>query len=153
MKKTMVSSSAFIAICCLFFALALITAGCGKIGNPRPVKSQETFDFSSFSASGAGNCLVIQGAVSGNAANLEYLGLELSPVNGPEDCPGCPFNPREYAEFGASDAQLDAQSGRFAFSYCPDISAPTYRWRLVGKNVYHGLPYVLTNPRLVVMPR
>ncbi len=140
-------------LCCLTLAMGIALAGCGKMGDPKPVKSQDTFEFAAFSASGANNCLVLQGAVSGNIANVEAIGLDLAPVTGPEDCPGCPFNPREYAEFSPTDAQLDAQSGRFAFSYCPGgISAPAYRWRLVGKNVYHGLPYVLTNPRMTVMP-
>ncbi len=97
--------------------------------------------------------LILQGAISGNINNVESIRLDLAPVNGPEDCPGCPFNPREYAEFSAADIQLDTQSGRFAFSHCPGISALSYRWRLVGKNAYSGLPYVLTNPRMTVMSR
>ncbi len=140
-------------MCCCVFLFALALAGCGKMGDPKPVKSPEMFDFAASSASGTeNNCLIVQGTVNGKIANVETLVLELSPVNGPEDCPGCPFNPREYAEFSASDAQLDDESGRFAFSYCPVTPAPMYRWRLTGKNVYHGLPYVLTNPRVTVMP-
>ena len=137
--------------CGLILLLALTAVGCGKIGNPSPAKSPDVFDFAASSAASSGNCLVIQGTISGAAANLEYMGLELAPLSGPDDCPGCPFNPRESTEFNDTDIQLDA-NGRFTFSYCPDLAAPMYRWRLVGKNVHRGMPYVLTNPRVVVMP-
>ena len=132
---------------------ALLLGGCGKSGRPSPQKTQETFTITGHSLSPMGDCLVAKGTVNGAVQNVDQLILEVAPIQSQEDCPGCPFVPRETGEFSQDDIQLDIQNGQFMFSYCPSIQAPLYRWRIVGRNAFRGLPYVTTTPRILVMPQ
>ncbi|MCC8194759.1 MAG: hypothetical protein LIP28_08965 [Deltaproteobacteria bacterium] len=132
--------------------LTALCGGCGKSGMPSPKKTQDTFTITGPALSPMGDCLVARGTAQGAIRNVEYITLEISPIQSYDDCPGCPFVPRESGEFAASDIQLDPQSGQFMFSYCPAERAPMYRWRLVGRNVFRGLPFATTTPQVMVMP-
>ena len=131
---------------------AVLLGGCGKSGMPSPRKTQETFTITEHTLSAMGDCVVAKGTASGAVKNVESIILEVAPIQSYDDCPGCPFTPRESGEFPVADIQLDPQNGQFMFSYCPSIQAPMYRWRLVGKNVFRGLPYATTTPKILVMP-
>ncbi len=153
MKRFAVHRYAVVAgLFCLALSAALPLGGCGKSGMPLPKKTQDTFTITDQALSPMGDCLVASGTVSGAIRNVELLTLELAPIGAYDDCPGCPFVPREYGEFTASGARLDAETGRFLFSFCPASAAPMYRWRLVGRNVFPGLPFAETTPRVMVMP-
>lgn len=134
----------------LLLGLVLL-GGCGKEGMPVPRKTQDTFTITGAGASPLGNCLVAKGAVAGAVANLNTLMIEIAPILSYDDCPGCPFAAQEFGEFTASGIDLDRKSGQFMFSFCPSTPAPMYRWRLVGKNVFPGLPNATTTPQVVVM--
>lgn len=131
---------------------ACLFGGCGKSGMPSPKKTQETFTITGAALSAMGDCVVARGKIQGAAQNVETLVIELAPIDSYDDCPGCPFVAREYSEFSDYAAQLDDKTGDFMFSYCPASPAPMYRWRLVGKNVFRGLPYATTTPQIMVMP-
>ena len=126
--------------------------GCGKAGMPTPKKTQDTFTITGAALSAMGDCVVARGTVTGAVRNAEFITLELAPIDSYDDCPGCPFVAREAGEFSDFEAQLDDETGQFMFSYCPVETAPMYRWRLVGKNVFRGLPYATTTPQVMVMP-
>lgn len=140
--------AAILASC---FVICLL-GGCGKSGAPSPKKTQDTFTITGAALSPVGNCVVARGTVTNAPQNVESIILELAPIDSYDDCPGCPFAAREYGEFSDYAAQLDDKTGEFMFSYCPAKSAPMYRWRLVGKNVFRGLPYATTTPQVIIMP-
>ena len=144
---------------CVFCAVILVVGlatcllgGCGKSGAPSPKKTQDTFTITGAALSPMGNCVVARGTVTEAPQNVESITLELAPIDSYDDCPGCPFVAREYGEFSDFAAQLDNNTGEFMFSYCPATPAPMYRWRLVGKNVFRGLPYATTTPQVMMMP-
>jgi hypothetical protein len=126
----------------LLFCLLLIPA-CGKKGPPEPRDSSKTFHWAEVNAGMAGPCLDFSGSLEGAYGNLDSVRLELSPVNGPEDCPGCPFVPREVALFSRSDAGFDPDSGKISFAYCPS-PALAYRWRISGISIYTSLPHAVS---------
>ena len=151
--STPYQSYTVIFLLALCMIAAMLLGGCGKTGMPSPKKTQDTFTIVDHSLSAAGDCVVAKGTAKGAIQNVEYLVLEVAPIQSYDDCPGCPFVPRETGEFTAADAQIDLQSGQFLFSYCPSVEAPMYRWRLVGKNVFRGLPYASTTPQVMVIPQ
>ena len=128
-----------------------VLCGCGKSGMPSPKKTQDTFTITGAGISVMGDCLVARGTATGAIDNMSAVSIEVAAIQSYDDCPGCPFVPQEYSELAASDIQLDLESGGFMFSYCPATSAPMYRWRLVGKNIFPGLPYATTTPQIVIM--
>jgi hypothetical protein len=137
---------ALLCLCSLTLAL-----GCGRRGAPKPKVASEVFAFSETSASVAGDCLSVQGLVTGSIANVARIDIEAAPVRGPEDCPACPFTPVETGEFSVGSSNLDMESGHFVFSYCPHASAQAQRWRIVGRNTHPGMPHTLTMPQVTVM--
>ena len=145
-----ISKRYFFPFCLFLFFLAL--ANCGKSGLPVPKKTQETFTIPVATLSSMGDCLVARGEVSGAIQSVDTMILEVAPIDFYDNCPGCPFVAREYGEFSTSGMQLDKETGQFIFSFCPALDAPMYRWRLVGKNIFPGLPHVTTSPQVMVMP-
>lgn len=139
------------ALCTVILTVCLF-GGCGKSGFPSPKKTQDTFTITEATLSPMGNCFVARGTITGAPQNVENILLELAPIDSYDDCSGCPFVAREYGEFSDYDAQLDDSTGEFMFSYCPSSPAPMYRWRLVGKNIFRGLPHATTTPQIILMP-
>jgi hypothetical protein len=127
----------------LFLFCLLALPSCGKKGPPEPRDSSRTFHWAELTADMTGPCLTFSGALEGAHGNLDSIRMELSPVNGPEDCPGCPFVPRETALFSRADAGFDPQTGDISFAYCP-VPAMAYRWRLIGVNMYSSLPHAVS---------
>lgn len=138
--------TALLAASCLVFI-----GGCGKSGMPVPKKTQDMFAITEPGIAVIGNCFAARGTVTGAIANVDTVMIEIAPILSYDDCPGCPFVPQEYSEFSASGIQLDQETGQFMLSFCPTVSAPMYRWRLVGKNVFLGLPHATTTPQVVVV--
>lgn len=136
-----------LAILCLIFCGA-----CGKAGMPSPKKTQDTFTITGASTRFMGECLVAEATVTGAIANVDTVTMEIAPIQSYDDCPGCPFVAQEYIDYSSADIELDPESGRFLLSFCPTTTAPMYRWRLVGKNVFLGLPYATTTPQVAVVP-
>ena len=144
-------------VSCRLLALALaclvclpVVSGCGKEGPPSPKKTQDTFTISNAGVSFMNDCLVARATVNGAVDNVDAVTFEIAPIQAFDECPGCPFVPAEYLEFPRNAMQLDPQSGQFLISFCPSAKAPMYRWRLVGKNTFHGLPHVATTPRVAI---
>ena len=133
----------FIAAICLF-----LCGACGKSGMPSPKKTQDTFTITKANVSFVNSCLAVQATVSGAIVNLDSVTLEVAPIQSYDDCPGCPFVAQEYMTFSSADIQLDPQTGTFMLSYCPLDQASLYRWRIVGKNVFLGLPHATTTPQV-----
>lgn len=150
-QRALYRHGVFATLLCLGVFAALLLGGCGKSGMPSPKKTQDTFTISGHALSSMGDCVVARGTVNGAIQNVEFIALELAPIESYDDCPGCPFVAREYGEFTAHDTQLDEKTGQFMFSFCPASDAPMYRWRLVGKNAFRGLPFATTTPRVMVM--
>lgn len=130
--------------------LVVLCAACGKAGLPDPGDPSKNFSWKTYTAKNIGNCLAFSGQIDGAHRNVDSVRLELSPVNGPEDCPGCPFVAGETITFTPKEAGMDKTSGTFSFSYCPTPAA-AFRWRLVGVNVYSSLPYVVTPAQFTSM--
>ncbi len=144
----------FPALCCLL----LVTAGCGKKGDPVPQDSKNAFAWESATASlTAKGCLAISATMSGATRNVDSFSIELEPLNAAPDstlpkelqteqdtCEGCPFVPREAHELTPQQAIPGEKTTKFAFAYCPQTKAAGYRWRLVAKNVFMAFPYALT---------
>ncbi len=138
----------------LGFALCLaclcLFAACGKKGMPQPNDPSRSFSWKHVEAKAVGNCIAFTGAFQGAYDNYDGVRLELSRVNGPEDCPGCPFVPEEVLEFSPQETYFDKKSGTIAFSYCPS-PANAYRWRLAGISIYNRLPHTVSPEQMLIV--
>lgn len=124
---------------------AALLAGCGRKGAPIPDFSKDEFGFAALEAEVAfDGAVTFQGHVTGEAQNLEYMVLEMQPVDG-ELCEGCPFLAQEQYRIDSRDAWESENGNAFRFAYRPVFSAAVYRWRIRGHNLYSGLPEV-TSP-------
>ena len=128
----------------------LLLAGCGKTGFPQPQDPSKSFHWTEVEAKIVGNCSAFTGSFEGEYRNFDGIRLEIARLNGPEDCPGCPFVPQEVAELSPNDAGFDRKAGAIAFSYCPQKAA-AYRWRLAGISIFNRLPHTTMSDRLLVV--
>lgn len=114
-----------------------------------PNYSRDAFGFSELSAemSPAG-ILTFHGHLTGASQNLEYLVLEIQPVE-EELCLGCPFLAQEQQRFDAREIVSDESGRTFSFVYSPLSPVTAYRWRLLARNVYAGVPDVLSEIQVV----
>ena len=135
------------------FLLVLGISGCGKMGAPKPRSTDVEFSFTETKLTPIAQCFAVQGHTIGARRNVDRIDLEIAPVDNSGNCPTCPFNAREFAAFSLEEANYSVETGEFSFSYCPATEADMYRWRLVGRNVYSGLPYALTMPVIAIMPK
>ena len=149
MKRRFVFSGAWFALIAL--CAALVVAGCGRKGDPVPDYSRDEFSFASLSAEAAADgTITFQGTVSGAAQNLEYMVLEMQAVDG-ELCEGFPFLPQDQYRVDSRDAWESNSGSSFSFVYRPVFSGSAYRWRLIGHNLYSGLPDVVSPMQTVFM--
>lgn len=122
----------------LALAVALV-AGCGVKSAPYPDHSRDVFGFSELSAIlAADGAVTVSGSVTGAFQNVEYLVLEMQPVDD-ELCAGCPFVPQDQYRIDGRDAWESENGSRFSVVYRPIFPASLYRWRIVGHNVYAGI--------------
>lgn len=139
---------ALLAAVCLLSLFLL--AGCGKKGFPQPQDTSKSFTWKEVNAKAVGNCLAFTGSFDGAFKNFDGIRLEIARLNGPEDCPGCPFVPQEITEISVRDTGFDRKNGTIAFSYCPQKAA-AYRWRLAAISVFNRLPHATMVDRLLVV--
>lgn len=133
----------------MVFVTCLVMAGCGLKGDPIPDNAQDEFAFGELSAEMAmDGVLTFNGKMTGASQNLEYLVLEIQPVDG-ELCLGCPFLAQEQQRFDSRDIWSDPSGGSFSFVFTPVYPAETYRWRLLARNVYAGLPEIVSEVKVV----
>ena len=130
------------AMAALLCCAVLFLCGCGKKGAPVPDQSRDTFAFSGYSAVLHGGGLNIEGDISGAFQNVEYVVLELQPVDG-ELCEGCPFLAQEQKRFDAKEIWTVPGRSAISLSYRPLYSVQQYRLRLVAHNMYHGFPDII----------
>lgn len=137
-------------LCCLL----LIAAGCGKKGDPVPQDKKNLFSWESADAALTGNgCLAISALMKGAARNVDGFSIELEPLAASADSTlpkeladaagylrRLPLHPARNAGTDAAQAVPTDSGTRFAFTYCPQTKAAAYRWRLVARNVFQGLP-------------
>lgn len=134
----------------LFCVLSLIIAGCGKVGMPEPQDAQHSFFWDAIQAEPYGTCLAFSGLLSEAHHNLDKIRLELAAINGADDCPGCPFVPKQVLFFSPSEAGYNPDDGTIAFSYCP-TPAKAYRWRLSGISKYSRIPHTISYEQMTVI--
>ena len=149
--KTNIQKACKHFFCIALLGVAILATGCGKTGMPKPKDGSESFEITSTEATPSKNCLTISGLVTGAFRNLDALRLEVSAINGPEDCPGCPFVPSEVEQLSRKDINLNLEDGSFGFTYCPQ-KAPAYRWRVAGISKYNTIPNSVTFDKMVIMP-
>lgn len=139
-----------VLIACLGLLCLLETAGCGKTGYPQPQDESRSFRWKESDAKAVGDCLAFTGSFEGQYQNFDGIRLEIARLNGPEDCPGCPFVPQEVTELSPGEAGFDRQNGTIAFSYCPQ-KAKAYRWRMAAISIFNRLPHATMTDRLIVV--
>lgn len=124
-------------------------SGCGLKGDPIPDSSSEAFGFEELSAEmTVDGVLTFQGQISGASRNLDYLILEIQPVDD-ELCLGCPFLAQEQQRFDSRDIWADLFGKNFSFVFAPAYPAAAYRWRLVGRNVFAGISETVSEIQVV----
>lgn len=133
------------------FCLVLSLAGCGRKGDPVPDYSLDEFSFATLSAEAAADgAITFQGSVKGASQNVEYMILEMQAVDG-ELCEGCPFLAQDQYRVDSRDAWENEGGSTFSFVYRPVFPGSVYRWRLIGHNLYSGLPDVVSPMQTVFM--
>ena len=149
MKSCAVFSGTGVTALCL--CLMLMLAGCGRKGDPVPDYSVDEFSFAALSAEAAADgSITFRGSVEGASQNLEYLVLETQAVDG-ELCEGCPFLAQEQVRIDSRDAWENETGSAFSVVYRPVFPGSAYRWRVMGHNVYSGLPDVVSPVQTVFM--
>ena len=132
-------SAAALLIC------AALLSGCGRKGDPIPDFSKDEFGFAALASEiSLDGAVTFQGRVTGEEQNMEYMVLEIQPVDG-ELCEGCPFLAQEQYRIDSREAWESENGNSFRFAYRPVYPADIYRWRIRGHNLYSGLPEV-TSP-------
>lgn len=138
-----------IAVLSAFLLVLSLLNGCGKAGMPVPRDESRSFAWESTEASMAGRCIAFTGKLSGAYRYFDGVRLEIATLNGPEDCPGCPFVPGEVTELSIRDVGFDSRDGSIAFSYCPQ-TANAYRWRLAAISVFSRMPHATMTDRFLI---
>jgi len=148
MMRLLRSAAQYLLPLCL---IAVLNA-CGKTGNPVPLDNTRSFTWAATNAQGVGACIVFTGSFSGAHRHFNGIRLELQALTGIDDCPGCPFTPHEVVELSPREAGFNLDNGSVAFSYCPQKSAPVYRWRMAGISEYNRMPHaIMVSDRLLVL--
>lgn len=132
---------------CLVLLYSL--AGCGKAGMPVPKGESRSFAWESTEAAMAGRCIAFRAQLSGAYRYFDGVRLEIATLQGPEDCPGCPFVPTEVTELSTRDVGFNPNDGSIGFSYCPQ-TANAYRWRLAAISVFNRMPHATMTDRFLV---
>lgn len=136
-RKVFARCAAYAAAMMLLLCMAL--AGCGRKAAPAPDYSKDMFAFSELSATLTPDGVVsLSGKLTGKAENLEYLVLEMQPVEG-ELCEGCPFLATEQFRVESITAVSASDATAFSVVYRPLMPAEMYRWRILGYNVHSGI--------------
>lgn len=126
-----------------------VLCGCGRKDDPVPDFSRDSFAFHELSAMlAADGSVTFSGDLTGAFQNMEYMVLEMQPVDG-EFCAGCPFLPQDKYRVDSRDAWESENGSRFSFVYRPIFSAELYRWRIIGHNTYSGVPAVTSFVQVV----
>lgn len=120
-------------------------ASCGKKAWPEPPDTSASFNWVRAKAVAEGGCLKVDAELSGNTRNVDFVVLELQTAGNAGDCPGCPFNPDERAEFSDNKLGISSTQKDFTLRYCPTRPSSAYRWRLVGVNVHDTLNHVVSS--------
>ncbi len=130
----------------VFFALllfAVLTAACGKKGDPLPQKVDQLFSLQNvFVTYNPEGTLTVQGTVVGAIASVQAFSLELEAVD--EDCIGCPFVPAEKYTQTPEEVWGGVRRADFGFTVYPHTRSTVYRWRLTVHNAVSGLPNAVT---------
>lgn len=149
MKRCSAFSSVYLVT--LLICAMMTFTGCGRKGDPVPDFSRDEFSFATLSSEAAADgTITFQGTVSGASQNLEYMVLEMQAVDG-ELCEGCPFLAQEQHRVDSRDAWESENGSAFSFVYRPVFPGNVYRWRLIGHNLYSGLPDVVSPMQTVFM--
>lgn len=130
--------------CFLAMVLLLAVSGCGKKGWPEPQVGEDHFTWGQMQHQRQAACLDARALVHGAPEKLGFVFLEWMQLDGNEDCPGCPFQVTDRVRLGDGSSEFKRQNGVIRILLCewePDVS---YRWRLVGMNVHHGLGGVIS---------
>ena len=139
-------------LCCLMLCciLGLSAAACGKKGFPEPKDASRSFFWKETEAKVVGNCIAFTGSFEGAYENFDGIRLELSSLQGIDDCPGCPFVPKEITELSPRETGFNRKDGTVAFSYCPQ-PGNAYRWRLAGISKFNRLPHATMSDRMIMV--
>ena len=122
---------------------------CGKEGMPVPPENVRNFEWKTTSARKQGDCIIFSGTFEGSHQNLKQIRLELAPVD-EENCPTCPFLPKETVFFSTKEAGYEENIGQVSFAFCPQ-KASAYRWRLIGLSVYSRSPNTVSPINIIHM--
>lgn len=132
--KIKIYAVCFLALCFLFTQTA-----CGKKGAPLPQESDRYFAFQNISLQvNSVGALTVMGTVTGNIKNIQGITFEIEAFD--ETCPTCPFVPTQSVVLNARN--IINGNGDFSETVFPAQKADGYRWRLVGHNLYAGVPDV-----------
>lgn len=144
MKKTLWLKRA--AVLAMLISSLTLT-GCGVKVWPSPIKSQDTFKFAAVNGTRNGGCLTVNINVSGKYQNVESLSLQFQAEgDGPgEGCPTCPFFPANRVSFTPGSDNVNSDENILTISECGLDPMKSYRWRVIGQNVYDTLGIIISD--------
>ncbi|HAS88506.1 MAG TPA: hypothetical protein DCS48_04270 [Desulfovibrio sp.] len=127
--------------------MLLATAGCGVKMWPAPTQSEDLYTFTFVEGRRVGGCLKVVVKVDGAFKNVDNLSLQFqADGSGPgEGCPTCPFFPAIRRDFTPGSEGIQSDGSTFVFSECGLDPSKSYRWRVVGRNVYDALGVVISD--------
>jgi len=149
-RKIFSSPIPFLLVCGLLGMLFFGVSGCGKKGFPEPKDASRSFFWKEINAKLVGNCLAFTGSFEGAYENFDGIRLEVAPLQDLDDCPGCPFVPKEVSELSPRETGFNRKDGSVAFSYCPQ-PGNAYRWRLAGISRFNRLPHATMSDRILMV--
>lgn len=119
-------------------AVACLALGaCGYKSWPKPGAKEDRFEWQSVDFSRKGNCLDVAGRLKGAAKNLDQVILQLQSED--SGCPGCPFTPDVFLEFGPGSQDFQMTGNDLRLTTCSLTSGRAYRFRLAGVNLFTSL--------------
>lgn len=141
------------SVCLALAAMLLCSCAIGVKEWPKAQEQEDEFAWQGLIATRQDSCLILDGMLSGNHANLSAIRLQLEAMgDGVEEgygCFDCPFTVRRTETVRRGDPKLSMQGAQFTMTVCGLEPERAYRFRVVADNVFTNLEPQATDVALI----